>query len=201
MKTNKYKAIVIGGSAGSMEVLLKFFHVLPKTFRVPIIIACHLHPLDNGGLVEFFKLQTNLRIKEAEDKEQIRSGYIYFSPANYHLLIEQDNTFSLSVDPRVNYARPSIDVLFESAAVAWADELIGIILTGANSDGTAGICAIKLNQGLTIAQDPSDSAYPVMPQAAIDTGKIDIILCVDELDMVLQYIGLDIKTKGSHNAG
>ena len=107
----------------------------------------------------------------------------------------------MSVDPKVNYARPSIDVLFESAAVAWADELIGIILTGANSDGTAGICAIKLNQGLTIAQDPSDSAYPVMPQAAIDTGKIDIILCVDELDMVLQYIGLDIKTKGSHNAG
>ena len=191
MKTDGYKAIVIGGSAGSMEVLLKFFSVLRKDFTLPIIIVCHVHPLDNGGLVDFFRRHTGLNIREADDKESIQSGHIYFSPANYHLLIEQDKTFSLSVDPRVNYSRPSIDVMFETAAMAWADELIGIILTGANSDGAAGICAIKDHGGLTIAQDPEDAAYPVMPRAAIDTGKIDFILSVDKLAMVLQGMGLE----------
>jgi len=185
MKTEGYNAIVIGGSAGSMEVLLNLFSVLRKDFRVPIIIVSHVHPLDNGGLVDFLSQQTGLNIKEADEKESIQPGHIYFSPANYHLLIEQDKTFSLSIDPKVNYSRPSIDVMFETAAMAWTDALIGIILTGANSDGAAGICAIKDHGGFTIAQDPADSAYPVMPQAAIDTGKIDSILSIGELAMVL----------------
>ncbi len=191
MEMNHTKAIVIGGSAGSMEVLLTLFTFLPEKFRVPIIIVCHLHPVDNGGLVDFFSLQTplNLNIKEADEKERIRKGCVYFPAANYHLLVEPDKTFALSVDPKVNYARPSIDVLFESAAVVWEDTLMGIILTGANSDGAAGICAIKRYGGLTIAQNPSGAVYPVMPQAAVDTGKIDKILTVDEIGVILQQMG------------
>lgn len=189
MKTDLTKAIVIGGSAGSMEVLLPLFDFLPEKFRVPIIIVNHLHPLDNGGLVDFFRQQTVHSVKEADDKEQIRQGIVYFPPANYHLLVEPDKTFALSVDPKVNYARPSIDVLFESAALAWADRLMGIILTGANNDGAQGISTIKHHGGLTIAQDPASAAHPVMPRAAVDTGNIDKILSVGEIGMVLQQMG------------
>ena len=181
MKKNKYKAIVMGGSAGSMEVLLTIFSGMPPDLKVPVIIVCHLHPLDNGGLVEFFKLQSHLAIKEANDKEAIRPGYIYFPPANYHLLMEQDETFSLSIDPKINYARPSIDVLFESAAFVYGEELAGILLTGSNHDGAKGISSIKKMGGHTIAQNPDSAESSVMPQAAIDTGDVDDILSVRQI--------------------
>ncbi len=181
MKTTRYKAIVMGGSAGSMGAFLEIFSSLPNDFRLPIIIACHVHPLDNGGLVEFFCQQSPLTIKEADDKEPILPGHVYFPPANYHLLVEPDETFSLTVDPKVNYARPSIDVLFESAAFVYGDRLIGILLTGANPDGAKGISSIKKMGGHTIAQNPDSAEYPVMPQAAIDTGDVDTILSVEQI--------------------
>jgi two-component system chemotaxis response regulator CheB len=181
MKTNRYKAIVIGGSAGSMEALLRIFSGLPSTFRLPIIIVCHVHPNDNGGLVECFCLQTCLNIKEADDKEPIRPGCLYFPPANYHLLVELDETFCLTIDPKVNYARPSIDVLFESAAFVYGDQLIGILLTGANHDGAEGISVIKNKGGHTIVQHPDSAQCPVMPQAAIDTGDVDAILSIQQI--------------------
>ena len=186
MHKARYKAVVIGGSAGSMEVLLQLFSSLPETFCLPIIIAPHLHPLDAGEMVRFFSRRTALKVREASDKELIQAGYIYFPPADYHLLVEPDRTFSLSVDSKVNYARPSIDVLFESAAVAWEGELVGIILTGANFDGAAGISAIKKYGGLTLAQDPREASYPLMPQAAISTGNIDRILSVHAIGQFLQ---------------
>ena len=189
MNPNRYKAIVIGGSAGSMTALLTIFSSLPKDFRLPIIIVCHVHPLDDGGLVEVFCRQSPLLIKEADDKEAILPGHVYFPPANYHLLVEPDETFSLTVDPKVNYARPSIDVLFESAAFVYGDQLIGILLTGANHDGAKGISSIKKMGGHTLAQNPDSAEYPVMPQAAIDTGDVDAILSVEQ-------IGNFIKSKG-----
>jgi two-component system, chemotaxis family, protein-glutamate methylesterase/glutaminase len=188
MDGESYKAIVIGGSAGSMDVLLQLFSYLPETFYLPIIIVNHLHPLDDGDLVRFFSQHTSLTVKEASDKEQIQAGYIYFPSANYHLLVEPDATFSLSVDSKVNYSRPSIDVLFESAAVTWDGGLIGIILTGASSDGAAGVSAIKKYGGLTLAQDPSEAAYPVMPQAAIATGNVDEVLSAHEIGRFLQRL-------------
>ena len=154
--------------------------------RLPV---CHLHPLDDGGLFDFFSRQMAHNIKEADDKEQIRQGTVYLAPANYHLLVESDKTFALSVDPKVNYSRPSIDVLFESAALAWTDTLMGIILTGASSDGAFGISTIKCNGGVTIAQYPADAAYSVMPQAAVNTGEIDHILSVDKISAVLEKMG------------
>jgi two-component system, chemotaxis family, protein-glutamate methylesterase/glutaminase len=194
-----YKAVVIGGSAGSMDVLLQLFSYIPETFCLPIIIVTHLHPLDAGEMVRFFGQRTALKVREASDKEQIQAGYIYFPPADYHVLVEQDRTFSLSVDSKVNYARPSIDVLFESAAVAWDGDLVGIILTGANFDGAAGISAIKKYGGLTLAQDPLEASYAVMPQAAITTGNIDRILAVHEIGQFLQRLSENNQIKRKTN--
>ncbi|MFH1157211.1 MAG: chemotaxis protein CheB [Pseudomonadota bacterium] len=195
MKTLLCKALVMGGSAGSLEVLLKLFGFLPRHFPVPVIAVCHLHPNDDGGLVSYFRRQVPVLVEEAGDKEAAKSGHIYFAPANYHLMVEPDKTFSLSVDPKVNFSRPSIDVLFDSAATVWAHELLGIILTGASSDGAAGIVSIKRYGGMTIAQDPKEAAYSAMPQAAIDTGSVDEILTVDEIGSVLQQIARNSETR------
>jgi two-component system, chemotaxis family, protein-glutamate methylesterase/glutaminase len=189
------EAVVIGGSAGSMDVLLQLFSYLPETFCRPIIIVTHLHPLDEGEMVRFFSQRTTLKIREASDKGQIKAGYIYLPPANYHVLVEQDRTFSLSVDSKVNYSRPSIDVLFESAAATWDGDLVGIILTGANSDGAAGISTIKKYGGFTIAQDPLEAHCPVMPHAAITTGNIDRILSVREIGQFLQKLSVNSQIK------
>ncbi len=186
MRRSFFEAIVIGGSAGAMDALLMLFSTLPKDFAVPIIIAVHVHPSDDGELVKFFSSQAGLPIREAREKEAVQSNCIYLAPSNYHLLIEQDKTFSLSMDEKVNYARPSIDVLFESAALVFLDRLIGVLLTGANHDGAKGISTIKKYGGLTIAQDPLTAKYSVMPQAAIDTGNVDKILSVREISDFLK---------------
>ena len=184
-KKKRYKAIVIGGSAGSLEVLLTLFSQLPRALNIPIIVITHLHPQDKGQLVEFFQRRFTHPIKEAGDKEVLISGTIYFPPANYHLLVEQDKTFALSVDPKVNYSRPSIDVFFESAAAVWTCDLVGIILTGASCDGAQGMVAIKKKGGLTIAQDPRTAAYSIMPKAAVDTGTVDKIFSIKEIGLFL----------------
>lgn len=188
MATKNYKAVVIGGSAGSMEMLLLLFSFLPEQFSLPIIVVTHLHPEDDGGLAGFLEKQTGQKVREARDKEHIQGGCIFLPSAGYHLLVENDMTFSLSVDPKVNFSRPSIDVLFESAALAFGEGLVGILLTGASSDGAAGICAINKYGGFTIAQDPEEAACGVMPQAAIATGKIDRVLLSNEIGKVLQKI-------------
>jgi two-component system chemotaxis response regulator CheB len=122
-----------------------------------------------------------LKIKYAEDKEKIRKGCVYIAPPDYHLLIEDDRTFSLSVDAPVNYSRPSIDVLFESASDVFSEHIIGIILTGANSDGSLGLKRIKERGGLTIVQSPQSAEYPVMPTAAIAETDVDYVLDIEEI--------------------
>ena len=171
-----YKAIVIGASTGGMEALSTVSSCLPREFPLSIVFVQHLHPAEGGYLVEYLGNKSALKVKEADEKEVIRVGHIYVAPPNYHLLIEHDQTFSLSIDEKVNYARPSIDVLFESAVYVWSNHLIGIILTGANNDGAYGMRLIKEHGGLTIAQDPSTAECPVMPQAAIDIGAVEKIL-------------------------
>lgn len=187
-KNKRYEAVVIGGSAGSMEVMLSFFSLLPPHFYFPITVICHLHPEDDGGMVELFKSKLQIKVLEAREKEKLQTGHIYFPPANYHLLVERDCTFALSKDKKVHFSRPSIDVFFESAAVCWAEKLIGIILTGASADGAEGIRAIKKHGGLTLAQDPDEATYAVMPQAAIDTGCVDTVLPTAEIGDFLSEI-------------
>jgi two-component system, chemotaxis family, protein-glutamate methylesterase/glutaminase len=122
-----------------------------------------------------------LTVKDADEKEAIRPGFVYFAPANYHLLIETDHTFSLSIDPKVNYSRPSIDVLFESAANVYGPRLIAILLTGANNDGAKGLQLIKEKGGLVIVQDPRSAEFSFMPEAALQVVKPDFVLGLAEL--------------------
>jgi len=122
-----------------------------------------------------------LTVKDADEKEAIRPGFVYFAPPNYHLLIETDHTFGLSIDPKVNYSRPSIDVLFENAANVYGPRLISILLTGANNDGAKGLRLIKEKGGLVIVQDPRSAEFPFMPEAALQVVKPDFVLGLAEL--------------------
>ena len=186
LKLVKYKCIVIGVSAGGLEALTKIFTKLPEDFPLPILVVQHIHKSQNGYFITHHNSKCVLKVKEAEEKEKILPGNIYFAPPDYHLLVEDDETLALSTDEKVNYSRPSIDVLFESAADVYKENLIGIILTGANNDGTEGMKIIKQKGGFTIAQDPKDAEFAIMPQAAIDIVEMDLILTLKE--MIAEFI-------------
>jgi two-component system chemotaxis response regulator CheB len=185
MRYRSFKIVVIGVSAGGVEALKKLLPELPADFPVPIAIVQHLHPEQGGYMIDYFDRICKMKVSEAVDKVPVEKGNIYFAPPDYHLLIEEDMTFSLSVDEKVCYCRPSIDVLFKSAADVYDDEVLGIILTGANSDGTDGIEYIKSKGGMTIAQEPGTAYSPIMPQCAIDSGKIDKVLPLNKIFNIL----------------
>lgn len=180
-----YEAVIIGTSAGGLFALSTLLEALPLTFPLPIIVVQHRSKDERTLLEEVLSQKCNIKIKQADEKERIENGTVYFAPPDYHLLIEQNHTFSLSSDARVNYSRPSIDVLFETAAYAYKDKLLAIILTGANHDGAAGIKIIREQGGATIAQNPLNALYPIMPKAAIDTGYIQYILDLNEIKTFL----------------
>lgn len=159
-------AIVIGASAGAVEALLALLPGLPAD-SPPILVAVHVPPDRDNMLVPLLQARCALQIKEAEDKETARGGVVYFAPPDYHLLVEQTGDLALSSDEAVHYSRPSIDVLFESAADAWGPHLAGVILTGANDDGAAGLAAVARAGGLALVQDPTRAAAAAMPQAAL----------------------------------
>jgi two-component system, chemotaxis family, protein-glutamate methylesterase/glutaminase len=181
----RYEAIVIGVSAGGMNAIKIILSLLPPDFKMPVIILQHVSPRSDNQWINFLNEKSNLRVKEADEKEEIKGGTIYISPANYHLLIEKNKTFSFTIDERVSYARPSIDVLFETAADAYREKLIGIVLTGSNSDGANGIKKIKAYDGLAIAEDPATAEYSFMPQAAINAIKPDYILPLENIITLL----------------
>ena len=181
----KYEAIVIGVSSGGMNAMKVMFSLLPMGFNTPIIIVQHLGAHSDNQLIKLLNDKSNLSIKEADEKEKIENGKVYIAPPNYHLMIERDKTFSLSVDEPVYYARPSIDILFESAAEAYRDKLIGVILTGSNSDGTVGFKKINEYEGLTIAQDPKTAESAYMPASAIAAIKPDYILSLEDIIKLL----------------
>lgn len=185
---NKYKAIVIGTSAGGLFVLSEILQKLPADYPVPVLIVQHRAKDQKELLEELLQSKCKIKIKQADEKEEIQPGHVYIAPPDYHLLVEGDETLSLSSDSHVSYSRPSIDVLFESAAIVFADKLIAIILTGANHDGAAGIKKVKKYKGLTIAQNPSNAHFPFMPKAAIETGKIDHVLTLPEIQNFLLKI-------------
>jgi len=183
-----YQIIVIGGSAGTMAALTELLPVFPAGYPLPIVIAQHLHPWQDNYHVEHFGDQCALAVKEARDKEAIEAGNVYFAPPNYHLLINDDKTFSLSIDDKVNYARPSIDVLFESAVDVYAPWLVGVILTGANNDGAQGLRLIKESGGLAIVQDPKTAESAYMPKAALEATRVDYVLPLQGIGKLLLEI-------------
>jgi two-component system chemotaxis response regulator CheB len=185
----RYEAVVIGVSAGGIEALKVILAPLPASFPLPITIVQHRDERPDGFLAEYLNRLSGVSVSEAEDKEPLRAGHAYLAPAGYHLLIESDRTFSLSVDPRVNYSCPSIDVLFESAADAFAESLIGIVLTGANADGARGLKAIKARGGLAIVQNPQTAQAAAMPRAALEATAVDYLVDLPQIAPLLLQIG------------
>lgn len=174
---------MIGTSAGGLFALSFLLEKLPAGFSLPVIIVQHrMNDQHQQELLEeILQVKCKLPVKQADEKESIVSGIVYLAPPGYHLLVETDRTFSLSVDRPVSYSRPSIDVLFETAAYVYRESLIGIILTGANKDGAAGMKVISECGGLTIAQNPDEAQYPSMPAAAIATKTVRRICTLEEI--------------------
>jgi two-component system chemotaxis response regulator CheB len=175
-----YDLIVIGCSLGGMHALETILCALPRDFETPIAVAQHRHKKSRGSLPEFFQRSCKIPVVDAEDKQWIKPHAVYLAPADYHLLVAKGE-FNLSVDDLVRYSRPSIDVLFESAADAYGPRLIGVVLTGANSDGSEGARRIKERGGLVVAQDPETAEAPEMPSAVIATGAVDQILNLNDV--------------------
>lgn len=170
------EAVVIGASAGGVEALLTLFDGLPADYRLPLVVVLHLPDSRESLLPALFARRLALRVKEAQDKEELQPGTLYFSAPGYHLCIESDRRFSYSRDEPLHYSRPSIDYLFESAADVYGARLMGILLTGANQDGAAGLNIIKQRGGVTVVQDPQEAQVPTMPEAALALHRPDYIL-------------------------
>jgi two-component system chemotaxis response regulator CheB len=179
--TARIDAVVLGGSAGAMTALATLLPHLPENYPLPVIIVLHLHPRQDRYFLEHFNTLCVLNVKEADEKENIQAGYVYFAPPNYHLLIENNKTFSLSTDEKVNYSRPSIDVLFESAASVYGSRLAAILLTGANNDGAEGLRLIKEKGGLVVVQDPQSAESSFMPAAALQVMQPDFVFNLAEI--------------------
>lgn len=159
--------VVIGGSAGGVDALIGLLPALPGAFRPSVVCILHVPPDRDSRLAELFDMRAALPVREARDKESLEPGVIYFAGSGYHLSVERDRTFSLSCEPPVQFARPAIDVLMESSADAYGPAMAGILLTGANYDGAAGMCHVRERGGLTIVQDPEEAQASAMPGEAI----------------------------------
>lgn len=164
------------------------FAELPENFGIPIIMVQHISPKSDSQWIKILDERYEINIKEAEEKEKIRPGTVYLAPPNYHLLMERDGSFSLSIDERVSYARPSIDVLFETAAEAFGEKLVGVVMTGSNHDGAAGLKKIKKCGGVTIVQNPQTAFSSYMPQEAIKHVKPHHILDLQDILKFLKSI-------------
>lgn len=177
--------IVLGVSAGGFSALKRLLAALPAGFPLPLIIVQHQRAGQEGHLATQLNRISPLQVKEADEGDSLCPATVYLAPANYHLLVERDGTLALSVDPQVCYARPAIDVLFESAAAAYGPRLAGIVLTGANNDGSAGLRAIKNAGGLAIVQDPDDAEVKQMPQNALRSVAADYVVPLTQLAPLL----------------
>jgi two-component system, chemotaxis family, protein-glutamate methylesterase/glutaminase len=182
-----FKIVVMGASWGGMSALKVVLKALPKDFRVPLVVVLHRGADQGGGLVRALQECSVLSVVEVEDKQVMLPGHVFIAPAAYHLLVEEDH-FALSTEAPVNYSRPSIDVLFESAADYYGDRAIGVIMTGANEDGAQGLATIKRQGGLTVVQDPATAEAPAMPKAAISSARVDMILPLGEIGPFLVSI-------------
>lgn len=179
-----YELVVVGASLGGFDALASLLGELPENFPLPLAVVQH-RSVDSDELLSILLQRIcRLPVAEVEDKQATLPGYVYIAPANYHLLAEKDH-FALSVDERVQFARPSIDVLFESAADAYRERVVAILLSGSNEDGAQGIARVKARGGLTIVQDPASAESTRMPEAAIAAVKVDHILPLAEIAQFL----------------
>jgi two-component system chemotaxis response regulator CheB len=185
---DRIDAIVIGASAGGVDALSVLLPALPGDLRAPVFIVVHLPRERPSLLAQIFAPKCALQVREAEDKMRVEPGTVYFAPPDYHLLVDKGPQLALSIDELVHYSRPSIDVLFESAVDLYAKRLMGIILTGANQDGTAGLAAIHGGGGVTIVQEPESAEVPHMVRAALKRTPADFVLPLNEIAALLRTL-------------
>lgn len=178
---NSYKAVVIGGSAGSFQGIVKILSQLPKNFPLPIIMCLHRLKHVRNGFVEALSIKSVVQVTEPYDKEPIKKGAVYLAPSNYHLSVELGNYFALSTEEMINNSRPAIDITLGTAAYVYRDKLIGILLSGANRDGGLGMKYIKDKGGLTLVQEPAECMIDTMPKAALALTPIDHVMKVDQI--------------------
>jgi two-component system chemotaxis response regulator CheB len=178
-------AVVIGTSAGGVEVLSTLLPALPAGLRAPVFVVIHLPRERPSLLVDIFGPKCAVGVREAQDKEPVVPGTVYFAPPDYHLLLDDGPCLALSADELVNFSRPSIDVLFESAADLYGERLLGIILTGASHDGSAGLEAVHRSGGTTVVQRPESAQAPLMAEAAMRRIPVDHVLSIDEIACLL----------------
>ena len=176
LASRRIEAVVIGASAGGVDALVDLLPALPKDFGPAMICILHIPADRESRLAELFAARLVLPVREAMDKGAVEPGTVYFAGPGYHLSIEDDRVFSLSCEPPVHYARPAIDVLMESAADAYGPALAGILLTGANIDGAAGMHKIRQRGGLTVVQDPREAQVATMPREAIRRCDAHLVL-------------------------
>jgi len=185
---SRIDGIVIGASAGGVEALSVLLPALPAVFEPSLFIVLHLPRERPSLLAEIFRRRCALPVREAEDKEPVAPGTIYFAPPDYHMLVEKNRQIALSADEPIHYSRPSIDVLFESAADAYGERLLGIILSGGNEDGSAGLQAVHKAGGVTVVQQPDSAKVPVMVVSALQRGGVDFVLPLDEIAALLRRL-------------
>ncbi len=176
-----FKAIVIGGSAGSFQGITKILSQVPKDFPLPIIMSLHRLKHVRNGFIEALSIKSIKDVIEPYDKESIKRGKVYLAPANYHLSVELGHYFSLSTEEMLNNSRPSIDITMETAAYTYKNKLIGILLSGANKDGAKGMKKISDNGGFTVVQDPKECMIDTMPSAALSIAKINYTLSIESI--------------------
>jgi two-component system, chemotaxis family, protein-glutamate methylesterase/glutaminase len=189
---NKYELLIIGGSAGSLEVILEVLPSLRHDLDYAILLVLHRRSGDSL-LTGLLSDKTSLEVKEAEEKEAITPGVIYIAPANYHLLVEKDKTLSLDYSEKIHYSRPAIDASYETAAEAYGPLLIGVLLSGANADGAEGLLKIKQAGGLTIVQDPNEASVSYMPQQAIEKNAATKIVKTTQIIRLLNEVNHSIR--------
>lgn len=180
-----FEAVVIGGSAGGLDAVKRLLARLPVNYGLSVVVVLHVHPDQDGYYIEHLGHHCALPVSEAVEREPVLPGHVHVAVPGYHLLLETDRSFSFSAEEKVNFARPSIDVLFESAAEAYLDRLVGVILTGANHDGAHGLRKIKSLGGLCVVQQPDEAEHPQMPKSAIAAAAPQHVLGLDEMATLL----------------
>lgn len=173
--------VAIGTSLGGLNALIALLHDLPQSLDAPVVVVQHRSPAVDRSLAALLQEHTRLAVQEADDKQAISAGSVYLAPADYHLMIEERGVLALSTDAPVRSARPSIDVLFETAAEAYGPAVIGVLLTGASTDGAAGLAAIKRHGGRAIVQDPATAEASTMPAAGISATTVDYVLPLESI--------------------
>ena len=184
------KVVIIGGSAGSLNALMQILPDLSQLNGFAVVIVLHRKSTDDQTLEELIALKSSITVKIVEDKVPLVPGYIYVAPSNYHLLFEKNDTLSLDISEKINYSRPSIDVSFESASEIYGEALVGILLSGSNTDGTYGLKAIKAAGGNIVVQNPTVAEMPFMPHNAILNTNPDFVLDNQEILELLRSINI-----------